>query len=216
MIAPESGASRMSTLIDHLRSFNRKERFILLHEALGEDTFTLDEGFRARLGASIGVPVPADAYVAMDYHLDWLQMALYLAATPAPPSPIPNSDLFRANQEDADLLVAFDQDATTHVVLLEAKMETGWTNKQLHSKAQRLRLIFGSDRPGVDLATPHFVLASPKKSERIRTDTWPEWMTRDGVPLWMKLPRPPGLREVTRCTPGGKVSALGLFLRIDS
>ena len=212
----EDRRREMSALIEHLRNFNRKERFILLREALGADTFALDAGFRARLGDTIGVNVPTGALVAMDYHLDWLQMALYLAATPSPPSPIPNSDLFRANQEDVDLLVAFDEEATTHLVLLEAKMETGWTNRQLHSKAQRLRLIFGSDRPGVDLATPHFVLASPKKSERIRTDTWPEWMTRDGAPLWTELPRPPGLREVTRCTASGKVSASGLFLRIDS
>ncbi len=111
----------------------------------------------------------------MDYHLDWLQMALYLAATPSPPSPIPNDDLFKANQEDVDLLVAFDDTATTHLVLVEAKMETGWRNSQLRSKAQRLRLIFGTGRPGAASATPRFVLASPKKPGRLRTDSWPEW-----------------------------------------
>ena len=142
----------MSDLIKHLRSFNRKERFILLQAALGTDTFSLDDGFRERLGEVVGATVPADAFVAMDYHLDWLQMALYLAATPSPPSPIPSDDLFKANQEDVDLLVAFDDTATTHLVLVEAKMETGWTNSQLCSKAQRLRLIFGTDRPGAHLA----------------------------------------------------------------
>lgn len=206
----------MSALIEHLRSFNRKERFILLREALGKDTFTLDEGFRVRLGSALDLSVPADAFVAMDYHLDWLQMALYLAATPSPPSPIPNSDLIKANQEDADLIVAFDREKTTHVVLLEAKMATGWTNKQLRSKAERLRLIFGRGRPGVDLATPHFVLASPKESKHIDTDTWCEWMTRDGRPLWMELRQPPGLTKVTRCTAGGKVSASGGFLSVHS
>ena len=205
----------MSSLLEHLRSFNRKERFILLRDALGENAFTLDERFRARLGATIGVDVPDDAYVAMDYHLDWIQMALYLAGTPSPPSPIPNIDLFRANQEDVDLLVAFDGPSTTHVVLVEAKMETGWTNSQLHSKAQRLRLIFGPGRPGADLATPLFVLASPREPGRVHTDTWPEWMAPRGRPPWMELPRPEGLREVTRCTAQGKVSASGLFLRID-
>ena len=54
----------MSALIEHLRSFNRKERFILLREALGSDT--LGDAFRRRLGDCIGVPVPADAFVAMD------------------------------------------------------------------------------------------------------------------------------------------------------
>ncbi len=206
----------MSALIEYLRSFNRKERFILLREALGEDTFTLDEDFRLRLGAVIGVKVPAGAFVAMDYHLDWLQMALYLSTTPSPPLPIGNNDLFMANQEDADLLVAFDEGATTHLVLLEAKVETGWTNSQLKSKAQRLRLIFAPGRPGVDLAIPHFVLASPKRSTRLRTDTWPRWMTRGGSPLWMELPRPKGLHKVTRCTADQKAAASGLYLKIDS
>ncbi len=205
----------MSDLITHLRSFNRKERFILLREALGAKTFSLDNDFRERLGNLLGLTVPADTFVAMDYHLDWLQMALYLAATPSPPSPIPNDDLFKANQEDVDLLVAFDGAGTTHLVLVEGKMETGWTNSQLRSKAQRLRLIFCTDRPGTSLATPHFVLASPKESERVRIDTWPEWMAPNGTALWMELPRPAGLREVTRCREDSRVSASGGFLRID-
>ncbi len=152
----------------------------------------------------------------MDYHLDWLQMALYFAATPSPPSPIPNDDLFMANPEDTDLLIAFDEDETTHIVLLEAKMETGWINEQLHSKAQRLDLIFGAGRPGVNLATPYFVLASPKQSEQILVSGWPAWMTRRGVPLWMALPRPPGLQKVTRCTADGKRSKSGLSLKLRS
>ena len=90
--------------------------------------------------------VPADAFVAMDYHLDWIQMALYLARTPDPPRPIPKEAVLgdgqkniNENQMDVDLLVAFDEGATTHLVLVEAKMETGWTNQQLCSKATRLR-----------------------------------------------------------------------------
>ena len=205
----------MSDLITHLRSFNRKERFILLHEALGPGTFSLDEGFRERLGGLLGLPIPADAFVAMDYHLDWLQMALYLAATPSPPSPIPNDDLFEGNQEDVDLLVACDGPAATHLVLVEAKMETGWTNSQLRSKAERLRRIFGMGRPGTDLATPHFVLASPNRPERLKTDDWPDCMTRAGEPAWMELRRPPSLRKVTRCRQDSRVSASGGFLRID-
>ena len=208
----------MSHLLDHLRAFNRKERFYLLEEALkGDSTFRLDAGYRKRLGDKIGVPVPADAYVAMDYHLDWIQMALYLAATPKPPSPIPNrdNDLFAANQEDVDLLVAFDRGRPTHLVLVEAKLETGWTNSQLNSKAERLGRIFADGRRGVDLARPHFVLTSPKESSDIRTDVWPKWMKCDGKPVWMELNHPPGLRQVTRCSASGKVSWNGRSLRID-
>ena len=209
----------MSELIEHLRSFNRKERFILLREALGRDA--LGDAFRRRLGDCIGAPVPANAFVAMDYHLDWLQMALYLARTPDPPSPIPRRDVlgegpadFNANQMDVDLLVAFDEGATTHLVLLEAKMETGWTNRQMCKKAARLRQIFG-DPPDRSLADPCFVLLSPQRPQRLETDDWPGWMTRGGEPVWMKLPRPSGLRKVTRCAPDGRPSADGEFLRID-
>ena len=70
----------MSDLIRHLRSFNRKERFILLSDALGKER--LADDFRTRVGDCIGVRVPADAYVAMDYHLDWLQMEARLPAVP--------------------------------------------------------------------------------------------------------------------------------------
>ena len=209
----------MSELIEHLRSFNRKERFILLREALGSDA--LGDAFRRRLGDSIGKEVPAGAFVAMDYHLDWLQMALYLARTPDPPPRIPKQDVlgegpadFNANQMDVDLLVAFDEGATTHLALLEAKMETGWTNRQMLEKAKRLRQIFG-DSPDRSLADPCFVLLSPRRPQRLETDDWPGWMTRGGKPVWMKLPRPSGLRKVTRCAPDGRPSAGGKFLRID-
>ena len=205
----------MSDLIEHLRSFNRKERFILLREALGSDT--LGGSFRERLGDCIGVGVPADAFVAMDYHLDWLQMALYLAANPSPPERIRNDGLVSGNQEDADLIVAFSDDSTTHVVLVEAKVETNWTNSQLKSKAKRLSRIFGEGRPGVHLATPHYVLASPEPPPPgISTAQWPQWMKPRGEPVWIELARPSGLKKPTRCTARGKTSRRGRFVRIDS
>ena len=209
----------MSDLIDHLRSFNRKERFILLREALGRDT--LGDAFRRRLSDAIGVAVPDGAFVAMDYPLDWLQMALYLARTPSPSHPIPKGDVLGSgqqglneNQMDIDLLVAFDEGVTTRLLLLEAKMETGWTNRQMLRKAERLRQIFG-DRPDRSLADPCFLLVSPRPPQQLKVDTWPGWMTRGGDPIWMKLPRPTGLRKVTRCATDGRPSANGDFLRID-
>ena len=198
----------MSDLIEHLRSFNRKERFILLREALGTDV--LSGAFRRQLGAAIRVAVPADAFVAMDYHLDWLQMALYLADNPLPPQRIRNDDLVAGNQEDADLLVAFESHSGTQVVLIEAKVETAWTNSQFTSKASRLRRIFGEGRPGVHLATPHYVLASPQPPPPgIRTAEWPDWMKPRGKAVWMELRRPSRLKKPTRCTAHGKASRLG-------
>ncbi len=112
----------MPDFIKHLRSFNRKERFYLLQAALGEDTFSLAPGFRERLENELGLTVPRDAFVAMDYHLDWIALALYLSVTPDPPDRIPKAgSLAEVNksQMDIDLLVAFNAGATTHIVLIE-------------------------------------------------------------------------------------------------
>ena len=92
--------------------------------------------------------------------------------------------------------------------------ETWWANGQMCKKAKRLRQIFG-DPPDRSLADPCFVLLSPQRPQRLETDDWPGWMTRGGKPVWMKLPRPSGLRKVTRCAPDGRPSADGEFLRID-
>ena len=205
----------MSLLIEHLRSFNRKERFFLLRHTLGVSTFRLHRGFRERLGGKLGLSIPDDAYVAMDYHLDWLQMALYLARLPAQQETIRNEGLIEANQQDIDLLVAFDAAATTHIVLVEAKLENGWNNRQLDSKAKRLRRIFGNE-PDTTLAKPDFVLMSPRMPQRVTTDDWPDWMRPGGELLWMELPRPKGLRKVTRCMADRTPSAVGSFVRIDS
>lgn len=204
----------MSELIEQLQSFNRKERFILLHRALGPEAFHLDEGFRQRLGQELKLTIPDSAFVAIDYHLDWLQMALHFTETPWDGQPIETPNGFEANQRDVDLLIAFDADATTHIVLLEAKVDTSWTNAQLRPKVARLRQIFG-EHPRADLATPHFVLLSPKRPTRVDSDRWPDWMKPEREPQWMSLARP-DLRKVTRCTADGEASEAGGFLRVDT
>ena len=75
----------------------------------------------------------------MDYHLDWIEMALYLAERGEFPDETPfRNEHFpdiNRNQQDVDLLIAFEGgaagEATTHVVLIEAKAYLGWTNAQL-------------------------------------------------------------------------------------
>jgi hypothetical protein len=44
-----------------------------------------------------------------------------------------------------DYLVAYDSGDDTHLILVEAKGVTGWTNKQMASKVGRLVQIFGND-----------------------------------------------------------------------
>src|SRR4051812_47521961 len=122
------------------------ERPILLQWATGTQ-FRLADDVRKEVGAAVGgVHVPPDAYVAMDYTLDWLYAAVrwYLDARlnldpqfKSAPVLWPNGMALSASMEDIDLVVAWE-DQRPHLLLVEAKGFTGWTNKQLASKASRL------------------------------------------------------------------------------
>jgi hypothetical protein len=70
-----------------LAHFNRKERFLLVGQALGNPGFTVGAAFRRSLAALLDRPVPKDAYCAMDYHLDWLFAALLWAEGKVHPGP---------------------------------------------------------------------------------------------------------------------------------
>lgn len=205
----------MLDTIEYLRLLNRKERFHLLREALGETTFRLSECFRTRLQSCLndsprgGVSIPPDAFVAMDYHLDWIVMALRLAADGTeqsrrdrfPLEGIVNGGMVSGTQQDVDLLVAFPDGATTHLVMTEAKGDTGWRNDQLDKKAERLKWIFSGDRPWSDSIAPHFLLMSQTRPTSLTKKGWPLWMKPNGEPLWLPLPLPEDLVRVTRCDP---------------
>ena len=62
----------MEQLIEHIQRFNRKERFILVGQALGNPSFVLGREFKTKLADCLQRAIPDDAYCAMDYHLDWL------------------------------------------------------------------------------------------------------------------------------------------------
>jgi uncharacterized protein YbdZ (MbtH family) len=197
------------SLTDRLRAFNRKERFFVVAWALGNPSFALAESFRSGLGAALGLDVPSDAFAAMDYHLDWIYAALYLEANPTAMGPHLNEARINRNQEDVDFLVAYEREGQFHLIMVEAKVETGWTNSQVSSKAERLRAIFGEDGSRWRGVVPHFVLASPRKPRLLMSDQWPAWMAPGGQPLWLKIPVPLGLQRVTRCDADGRPSALG-------
>ena len=200
----------MTELLEYLESFNRKERFILLAEAIGPPGIRLGKGFRDRVGAAFGLEIPADALVAMDYHLDWLRASL-LSLHADTTEPMSNAGgLIRGNQEDIDLLVAFSDGSLTRLLLLEAKAATGWSNRQLQSKADRLRAIFGDHGDAFSEAVPHFALLSPRRPGRLDTVKWPDWMAQDEEPpIWLELPMPRNRRRVTRTDEQGRPSAAG-------
>jgi hypothetical protein len=135
----------MSDLIDYLKKFNSKERFFLAGEILGNPSFTLAEGFREKLSKELQIAIPADAFSAMDYHIDWLYVCLCLTKDRDIEKVYNNDGKIKGQQEDIDWLIAFDNEDKHHIILIEAKGVTGWSNKQMQSKAERFKQTFGKD-----------------------------------------------------------------------
>ena len=182
----------MDDLIAILESFNRKERFFLIAQALGNPGFELSTGFREKLAKAVGldrqgIEIPACAFAAMDYHLNWVHASLVLAYYTGGQERIDrlNTEAIEQNQEDVDLLVAFKDDAGTHhLIFIEAKgyntdgMSDGLSDldkDQLESKAGRLNLILEPDGILYPNVKPHFCLMSGKKPACI-PPKWGNWL----------------------------------------
>lgn len=199
----------MSDLIDLLSQFNRKERFFLIRQALGNADFSLSSAFREEFSAKIGIEVPHGAFVAMDYHLDWIAASLRAyRQSGSICRPFSNSDQeVNGTQQDVDLLIAFNTEETSHIVLIEAKGYSAWDNSQMREKAHRLSALFGQDgkrhHPEV---IPHFFLMSSKKPNGLNRDSWPAWMQNA---QWLKLNLDYPRLKVTRCDPCGEPSRDG-------
>ena len=197
----------MADLVKLLSRFNRKERFFLVGQALGNKEFSLDASFREELGKEIEVKVPRDAFAAMDYHLDWIVASLWAYRKPENlDSLFPNSDqLVKGTQQDVDLLIAFESEGCYHLVFLEAKAYdsdgyASWDNDQMRKKSQRLKRIFEEDGEKHPKVKPHFCLMSPRRPRRLETEDWPAWMRRCGDQpyYWLKLKLEPHRLRVTR------------------
>lgn len=224
-----------TSLIQQLEMFNRKERYWLLRNAIGElhSDLPLSSSFRERLGAVIKQNIPEDAWWAMDFHIDWLFGALVLdrigSARPelfsnplAPEAPkIPSRRLIRGTQEDFDLVIAFDRT----IILIEAKGVTNWGNEQLASKCRRLQewdqlseqVVSSSDAPKpVDM---FIVLTSPKRSSQLNPLDWPSFIRLDsGVPFFLPLDisaAPEFFHAPERCDAGGTRSTSGDHWRLN-
>lgn len=223
----------MAGLIELLERFNRKERFFLIGQALGNEDFRLSEDFRRKLGCEIGVEIPCDAFAAMDYHLDAVAGSLWKYRNPEHQmtKDFPKRDrMVTGTQQDIDLLIAFkekDSDVR-HLVFLEAKGYesnnsdgyTRWDTKdiydQMQKKASQLGSIFGPDKRNSPKVIPHFCLMSHSPSENLATDNWPEWMRKEesAQPHWIELCLPSDRLLVTRCHPSGESSMEGERFRI--
>ena len=215
----------MANLIEYLKKFNRKERYWLLYNALEHDSdtlrrkqnvevlgpkfvlddngpFILSANFRKKLKCKLEpkVSIPPNAFVAMDYHFDWITMALFSASNPdkalEDSIDIEGSGIFKKelkkvnnSQQDIDLLVAFGNGGKNHLILIEAKADTPWNNEQLQGKANRLKIF--NEREIRANCEPHFILMSPTKPNKLAVE-WPNWMTDgkmqpDKKPHWLPL-----------------------------
>ena len=213
----------MSKLIEHLKSFNRKERSILLEKALGSTTFLLSDKFRDELKKCLNIDIPVCSYVAMDYHIGWIQMAIYLAKCgDMPQGLIPTTKVpgVNDNQRDVDLLVAFTENSVTHLVLIEAKADMSWDHKQLSAKVDKLKESVCPQHGSKIRLKLHLVLMSPKppdfkRSTHIRVGEWPDWMKKkDGSFYHMPLHLASHLRKITRCDAGENDNEEGDYYKI--
>jgi hypothetical protein len=166
----------LTELEQKLAHFNRKERFLLVGQALGNPAFALGEPFRNSLAELLHRPVPHEAYCAMDYHLDWLFAAVMWAEGKVHPGNLmprefvasatgmPTDLTVTGNQSDIDLLIAWtDSRNRGQIALLEAKGFSGWSNKQMGYKLARLGAMFGeADSPRFEDVDVHLVLVGPK------------------------------------------------------
>ena len=214
-------------LIKLLERFNRKERFYLVRDAIGKSEFRLSDDFRGRLQNSIGLneQIPASAFIAMDYHLDWLAACLAKFASDGETKDYLNEEkgdtrLVEGNQEDVDFLVAFKGEGEIYyLIFLEAKAYSGWSSKQMRSKAERMKLIFEDDGKKYKGVKPYFCLVSPGYPAKLDRDCWPKWWKKPGYEELncLKLGLPTDRLKVTRwdaCHLPFKASRHGKHFRI--
>lgn len=189
----------MSDLIELLKHFNKRERYFLISYALGG--FNLADQFRRALEVELNLSIPAEAFVAMDYDLEWIAASL-LASRHSDGTT--NFDRVYegvpSTYPDVDLLVAFKSGEAYQLIMVEAKGYTGWLNDQMRVKSEYLATVFGEKGDNHSGVVPHFCLVAPNEpSERLTTGEWPGWMTREnGRPHWFEMPIPQERLVVTR------------------
>ena len=203
-------------IIQNLREFNRKEQFYVIGMCLSNPDFSLGSAFREKLGKRLRLNVPEDAFAAMDYHLDWIYASLLLSNGPDASGIHLKGDEITVTSEDTDFLVAFEDEGIFHILMIEAKGDSAFSNSQLRSKANRLCGIFGKHGGKWNGVIPHFALMSPyRPTKRLNCDEWPKWMHPGGEVEWMELQMPESLKKVTRCEKDGKPSIKGKYWKTE-
>lgn len=205
--------TQAETYIENLQRLARRERSYLAAFAYSEPAAGLTPQFRDALQAVTGVQAPENAFVSMEYPISQLYAAGVLTTSGAYGPFTAAGGIAEGNQEDVDFVVAWAEEETAHVVLVEALGITGWGGKRLLSKAHRLGDALGYNAASLRLPflQPHFAIAAPSQPPAdLVTLEWPDWMTdSDGRPAWLKLAVPTRLLKVTRTMPDGTPRASG-------
>jgi len=229
--------ARARNIIKRLKMFNRKERDHLMKFALCEEPEAprISDNLWALISRNTGTdrPHPDNMFVGMDYHLNWLYAAL---ATAHVEDDVSIKDLenkwnhdsglekkdknfrpIQQNQEDVDLIVVWLDSSTKRLqmVLIEAKLDSGWGSKQFKSKKERLGLIYqDAKNRHLDFVNWRFLLLSPgaRPKGEVFTDSksfsqdpykWFQEPGKDG--LWHKtLPVKNDLWRVKRVDDSGE------------
>jgi len=167
---------------------------------LGITEFKLDTKFREQLDKLLELRIHRDAFVAMDYTIDWVYASLKWAK--GEQDVYDKADMVQLNEKghDIDLLVAYEDDVNdklTHIIFIEAKGVTPWKTAEMKPKVERLKLLFHDNR---EQAVPHLVLLSPNQPTQLDKKILASWMLKNnGDYSWMKLDIQPGLKGVMRC-----------------
>ncbi len=210
--------SKTSNIIDHLKEFNRKERFHLIGQLLGNIEFKLSQDKLKEIFDLIELQIPKNYFSAMDYHLDWIYASLILTKDNNDEKKYKiEKNCIKATQEDVDFIIAFlDYSRQTHIIMIEAKGDTSFTNKQIISKAKRLQAIFGKKGDRFKNVTPYFLLCSPKKPKNLKLEEIPSFMknkNQDDI-IWFELNLPKYLKKVTRCNEEKNKSKDGKYWKV--
>lgn len=198
-LSPETQARN---IIDRLKMFNRKERDHLMKFALCKqpEAPEISTSLWQLISNGGNKPNADRMFIGMDYHLNWLYAALAMAKMSdgemekqfdnewyckAPPKEHKDSRPIQENQQDVDLLIAwFDQRwaIPLRLILVEAKLDSGWIPEQLTSKRQRLDLIRqDASLMGLGFIDWRFLLLSPVSKTVPESGTsnefysWSEW-----------------------------------------
>lgn len=212
-------------IISNLESFNRKERFYLVGQMLGNPEFRMDDKQLDKISELINIKIPRKYFAAMDYHLDWIYASLFLTQN------INNDKTFERNfidnnksidlqisgtQEDVDFLIAFvDHENITHIVMIEAKGDSYFSNSQLDSKNKRFKAIFGNKDTWPNVK-PHFLICSPKEPQKINIEEPAYFIFKNSTLPWFELDIGDEKNKVTRWGEDNKPCSDGKYWIVES